>query len=74
MRLDHMCPRFVRVVARPKFVGRFNVIVPVMSVRAQGEGLSLGYVGFDEDSVGTCNSFRGVARCRIWAVVIWTGN
>jgi hypothetical protein len=57
-------PRFVRVVARPKFVGRRvdvlgEVTVPVACMGALGRTESLldsEDVSFDEDSVGTCRS------------------
>ena len=54
-RKRRLYPRFVRVVAGPKFVGRVNVIVSVvcMGVSRRAESLSDSKdVSVDEDSAG----------------------
>jgi hypothetical protein len=71
-----MCPLFLRVVARPNFVGRVDVIVSVVCMGAPGRAESLSDsqdVSFDEDSVD-----------RLWAqrwnvgikgeMLTWTGG
>ena len=74
-----LCPRFDRVVARPKFVGRVDVIVSVVCMVALGRAESLSHskhVSFDEDSVGASDRLRAEGwNVRIKGEMLtWTGG
>ena len=73
-----LCPRFVQVVARPKFVGCVDVVVSVVCMGAPGRVESLSHsedVSFDEDSVGASNKLRAEGwNLRIECEMLtWTG-
>ena len=74
-----LCPRFVQVVARPKFVGCVDVVVSVVCMGAPGRVESLSHsedVSFDEDSVGASNKLRAEGwNVRIECEMLtWTGD